>query len=335
MRQISIGADAAGQRFSKWLGRYLSAAPDSFLYKMLRKKNIVLNGQKAQGNECLSAGDTVTLYLSEETIEGFRHQETGPDPDAVPDLSDWILYENDHVLLVNKPVGLLSQKAAPADISLVECVQAYLLKTGQLNDTFHPGVCNRLDRNTSGLVIAGKTPRGLRVMSRLLKRRSIQKYYLCLVKGVLTRKEQIHGYLKKDADTNRVTVFETAPEASGYTPVETEYEPLATRQDLTLLRVHLITGKPHQIRAHLASIGHPLVGDYKYGDRGINDRYARDFDVQSQLLHAYELVFPALDAPFEDLSEQSFTAPVPDRFARVIKETAWEHGTQEAFGVLH
>ncbi len=350
MREIRVRENEAGQRLDKYLRKYFPSAPDSFLYKMLRRKNILLNGKKARGSSPINVGDTIRLYLSEETIEKFRQDKDTPKAFSHPAAAgnDWnlpasIIYENAHVLILNKPVGFLSQKAAPQDVSVVEYVTRYLLESGQLDRedlrTFHPAVCNRLDRNTSGLIIAGKSLKGLQVMDRLLRGRAIGKYYLCLVFGKITREQQIFGWLVKDPSTNRVSVTQKKPDRKAgnvsCAEIETAYQPLAWSEDLTLLRVRLLTGKPHQIRAHLASEGHPLAGDHKYGNRNLNEEFRRRYGIRSQLLHAYELRFPAMPDPLQDLSEKVLQAAVPPSFYTVIKETLWEHGTQEALEVLH
>lgn len=345
MRELEINANEAGQRFDKYLKKYLKEAPDSFLYKMLRKKNIVLNGKKADGREKLAAGDRVKLFLSEETVEKFsggaplKKVSAGLSQEELcrriaPD----ILYEDSHVLLVNKPSGVLSQKAASGDISMVEYVTSYLLENGQLAEgelrTFRPSVCNRLDRNTSGIIAAGKSLAGLQALSELFRERGMGKYYLCIVRGELEETAYIRGFLKRDMKAHKVRVSEEK-EGEDWQPIETEYIPLARSSRMTLLKVHLITGRTHQIRAHLASEGHPVLGDYKYGDRGFNEAFRKKYAVKDQLLHAYELRMPELGGALLGLSEKNITAPVPALFWKIIEETSWQHGIREALEVLH
>ena len=277
MRQIEINANQSGQRFDKFLQKYMREATKSFIYKMLRKKNITLNGKKAQGNEKLEPGDKVVLFFSEETLEKFcggQPRKKEGKKAAFP-----ILYEDEQILLINKPAGLLSQKAKPQDVSLVELVQQYV----GCEPGFSPGICNRLDRNTSGIVVAGKTLPALQKMSELFRTREVEKYY---------------------AKTNKVTVYREEKKGSSY--IRTGYEPLVTTREMTLLRVHLMTGKPHQIRSHLSSLGHPVLGDAKYG--GAHPQ------IKHQLLHAYELQFPKLGKPFEKISGKCFTASIPQTF---------------------
>ena len=337
MKEIIIRENEAGQRLDKYLKKYLSEAPGSFIYKMMRKKNIVLNGKKASGSEKLCCGDTVRLFLADDTITKFSgKQETEETYVSSKELA--VIYEDAHILVLNKPAGMLSQKAKRDDRSVVEYVIGHLLETGALNEeelhTFRPSVCNRLDRNTSGLIVAGKSLAGLQTMSQLFKERSLKKYYLCFVKGKLTDAQHIRGYLKKDERTNKVEIAKSARDKE-YVPIETEYLPVAYNDEMTLLKVHLITGRTHQIRAHLASSGHPLLGDYKYGDRTWNDGYRRHYNIEAQILHAYELELPVLEEPLAYLSGKRFFAEVPDRFRKLIKEQTWEHGIQEVLEVLH
>ena len=315
MKQLEIGENEAGQRLDKYLKKLLPHAESSFLYKMLRKKNIVLNGKKAQGAVHLVNGDMVTLYLSDETYEKFSANKRPPALSAgsMPKLS--VLYEDQDLLIVNKPAGMLSQKAALKDVSANECILNYLLDTGvvtpQALQTFRPSVCNRLDRNTSGILIAGKTLLGLQTMSAQLKERTVKKYYRCVVAGTLTDGQYLKGYLKKDDKKNKVTVYaspcnDAEAEDAQIQYIETEYTPLWHCRGCTMLEVHLITGRSHQIRAHLASIGHPIVGDPKYGDRARNEAYRKKTGIRHQLLHAYRVEFP---------DGKQVTAPLPAYFS--------------------
>lgn len=307
MREFRITEDESGQRFDKYLKKRLENAPGSFLYKMLRKKNITLNGAKADGSEKLHVGDQVKLYLSDETFEKFSGSSRATtefeylkslkypaDAGTFSELP--VIYEDQDILIINKPSGMLSQKAKATDISANEYILSYLIGKGELAreqmDTFRPSVCNRLDRNTSGLLIAGKTLKGLREMSGALKERTVQKYYRCIVKGEVYESACINGWLLKDTNANRVKICHRPP-GGGEHPqkIETEYHPVAVGSGYCELEVHLITGRSHQIRAHLASIGHPIVGDFKYGDKNTNEYFQKELQVNSQLLHAYRIVF--------------------------------------------
>lgn len=357
MKELEIHGNEAGQRFDKFLKKYLKKAPDSFIYKMLRKKNIVLNKKKADGKEILAVGDKVKLFLSDETIEKFsdviieKPQSSGRMflKDKGKLLKPDILYEDSQVIFFNKPSGILSQKAKPEDVSMAEYVVSYLIGSGQMKEeellTFRPSVCNRLDRNTSGIIAAGKTLAGLQELSELFRNRTLKKYYLCIVQGKVTGQAHIKGFLGKDEATNKVYIL-TGKDRQGsglaeevkareYAPIETEYVPVAYNRELTLLKVHLITGRTHQIRAHLAAQGHPVLGDYKYGNRKINGTYKEKYGITDQLLHAYELQIPKLSGTLFEISEKTVMAKVPSVFWKVIKETAWEHGIQEALEVLH
>ena len=316
MKEIIIAENEAGQRLDKFLAKYLNEAPKSFFYKMLRKKNIVLNGKKATGNEKLNVGDSVKLFLADETIEKFSSNQIQK---ASAKLD--IIYEDEHMMLINKPVGMLSQKADKKDESLVEYLINYLLESGSITKdelrTFHPSICNRLDRNTSGMVAAGKSLAGLQKLSELFKDRSLRKYYRALVVGEVKDTHHIKGYLYKDEKLNKVMILNCPKE--GALPIETEYRPVKIMKDCTLLEVHLITGRTHQIRAHLASVGHPIIGDYKYGNKRVNEQFKKEFKLESQLLHAYRLEFPKLDGALAKVSEKQFVADVPKLFAEILK----------------
>lgn len=308
MKLITVHKQEEGQRLVKLLGAYLKEAPNSFFYKMLRKKNITLNGKKADGTEKLKCGDEIRLFLSDETYEKFAGKVQPKEKFPMAKLN--IVYEDSNVILINKPAGMLSQKSVPSDVSLNEYLLGYLEKSGQWKQeeskAFRPSVCNRLDRNTSGMVICGKSMAGLQQMAALLKDRSLHKYYLCLVKGVMTESQHLEGYLLKDENSNQVKIFQK--ETEGAARIITEYEPLYTEGETTLLKVTLVTGKSHQIRAHLSSIGHPIIGDPKYGDRKVNAFFRETHGIKNQMLHAWKLTFPELAKPLDNLSEKSFEA---------------------------
>lgn len=320
MYQNEISDREAGQRFDKYLRKLLPEAGSSFLYKMLRKKNITLNGKKADGSEKIAAGDSVSIYFAEETLARFMGN-------SVPECSEYenayrkiagikILYEDEHILLADKPAGVLSQKAEKEDISLNEWLVGYLMHNGSLRQEelkyYKPSVCNRLDRNTSGIVLCAKSLKGAQLLGDVLRNRTLHKYYQLYVKGTITEERLIEGYLEKDERHNKVSVV---PSGTSGSYIKTRYKPLRTEQDKTLLEAELLTGKPHQIRAHLASIGHPLLGDYKYGDKEWNDVYRKKYHIRSQLLHACRVEFPRLDPPFEEISGRTFYAELPAVFA--------------------
>lgn len=324
MREYQINSNEAGQRFDKYLKKLLCNAPGSFVYKMLRKKNIVLNGKKADGTKKLSVGDEVKLFLSDETFEKFSGAEkTSGEFEGLKQLTLGshkkleVVYEDADVIIINKPSGMLSQKADVSDISANEYILSYLIAKGELTEetlkTFRPSICNRLDRNTSGLLAAGKTLKGLQEMSKDLKERSVQKYYRCIVKGEVHEDSYMKGFLAKDEQKNQVTVYKThadyekAGQKDLLLPIETEYHPVKVKNGYSELEVHLITGRSHQIRAHLASIGHPIVGDTKYGDKNVNEKCSRSLKIHSQMLHAYRMEFP---------DGRKITAPCPAEFDR-------------------
>ena len=373
MREVIISEREEGQRLDRYLEKYMPDAPKSFFYKMMRKKNIVLNGKKVSGSERIQTGDQIKLFLADETIEGFRSGKKAREVDLgaqhlsqakrptngarqmpqakrptngarqmpqakrlekgarqgkielqqghydrnLPPLQ--IVYEDAQFLVVNKPVGVLSQKADRNDRSIVEQITDYLADNAA-DDTFRPGICNRLDRNTSGLIVAGKTVRALQDMNKRFKERTICKYYLCVVHGSVSKKQYLKGYLEKDSRTNKVTVRQQPGPNS--VPIATEYLPLQQGmyqgESFTLLQVHLITGKSHQIRAHLASIGHPLVGDVKYSTKRASAFDREQLHQRVQLLHAWQLIFTAHG------KEYVWKAELPDNFAQVLRRFGME-----------
>lgn len=307
MQEILITKNEEGYKLKKLCKNYLSEAPDSFIYKMLRKKNIKLNGKKADGSEILEKGDIVNFYLSDETIQSFQKSGVTNNREKVSSVrAEDIIYEDEDIIIVNKPSGILSQKSKADDISINEMILQYLLDNGKINNeslmTFKPSVCNRLDRNTSGLILAGKTPAGSKYLSQIIKNRSIRKYYQAVVKGQAKLKGIYKAHLTKDENNNQVDISD-----KGFI-IETGFEVLEYNKelDITYLRVELITGKSHQIRAHLAHLGYPIIGDTKYGNKNTNEYFRKNYKIKSQMLTAYEVIFPHFDAS-EDNCEDAIT----------------------------
>lgn len=344
MRELTITSHDASQRMDKYLKRVFPEMGTSFLYKMLRKKNITLNGKKATGSELVQTGDRIQCFFSDETFDKFagnnvsmkieqaKNDEFGVTQkqssiseyqkayDTIKNIQ--VIYEDEHILLLDKPAGILSQKAKPEDVSINEWMIGYLLHTAVITEDslrrFKPSVCNRLDRNTSGLVICGKTLLGSREMSRMLKDRSLHKYYRTYVHGELDGEKTLEGYHYKDKNANQAKIFFEKPTKNidQYDSIITAYHSLETKKEYSYLEIELITGKTHQIRAHLAAYGHPLVGDKKYGNQKVtnNKNYPK-----YQLLHAYCIVFPTLDGELKYLSDKKFICEEPNAFKHFEK----------------
>lgn len=299
MKEFIIQKNEENQRFDKYLKKLLPNATTSFLYKMMRKKNIVINKKKVEGNEKLKAGDVVSIFLSDETFDKFHVnlEDLKKEYDSLKSLTLKglkVVYEDDEMIVADKPYNMLSQKASGKDLSANEYLLGYMINKGELSfeefQTFRPSVINRLDRNTTGLLLFGKTLNALQQLGEGIRERSIEKYYRAVVAGELNEELELKGYLLKDEKTNKVSYHKEQVEGSDY--IETGVKPILCKNGLTLVEIHLVTGKTHQIRLHLSTIGHPILGDMKYGNEKINKKYYESHKVNHQLLHAYRLEFP-------------------------------------------
>lgn len=287
MKSVTIKENDAGQRLDKFLMKTYKNLPTSMMYKCIRKKDIKLNGKRCDISTHLTEGDVLTLYVKDEFLE--ETSTTFEFMTASKKLT--IVYEDDNLLLLNKKVGLLVH---PDDKefhdTLIFRVQRYLYEKGEYDpekeNSFTPALVNRIDRNTSGIVIAAKNAAALRVLNEKLRNREIRKFYLCIVHGILEKKEDtLEAFLEKDEDQNRVFIHNRA--AAGLRSIRTRYRVIGEKDGLSLLEIELLTGRTHQIRAHLASIGHPLLGDGKYGTNALNK--GTGFDKQA--LCSYRLIF--------------------------------------------
>ncbi len=309
MKEIRITKNEENQRLDKFLLKYMNKASKGFLYKMLRKKRIKYNGGRAEGSELLKAGDTLQLYLAEETISSFMEEKTV----AEAKRHFAIVYEDDDILVVSKPAGLLThpEKSSDKD-TLIDQILYYLYQKGQYlpeaDSSFTPALCNRLDRNTSGIVIAGKTLKGVQAVNETIRSHKLDKYYLTLVAGEIREAGEITAYLTKDEEKNQVRISKR--EGSGKKTM-TKYRPLAYAKGYTLLEIHLITGKTHQIRAHMQSIGHPVVGDRKYGSEHSNQKFREEYALSNQFLHAIRVEWKEKEGPLGYLYGKEMTAPLP------------------------
>ena len=290
MKEYIIQKNEENQKLNKFLGRYLNKAPKSFIHKMLRKKNIVLNNKKAEGSEDLNEGDIVKFFLSEDTIKNFREENRRVKKSPKLD----IVYEDENILIINKPSGLLSVPNNSKEPSVIDSIASYL-------ENKDYAIVNRLDKNTSGIVICGKNLAYIQKLSKLIKERDVKKYYLTFVSGIIKKEGILKGYHTKDDDKNKSKITKTAREDSK--EVITKYKPLKTFKNGTLLEVELVTGKAHQIRVHLQSIGHPILGDPKYGNKNLNKKLG----LENQLLHAYKIELEGVI--YEKKPEWYYTIP--------------------------
>ncbi|MDR7857265.1 RluA family pseudouridine synthase [Tissierella sp.] len=319
MKEILIDKNESDQRLDRFLKKYFGEAPKGFIFKMIRKKNIKVNEAKANPETTIYEGDTIQLYLSDETIEKFITKKGEIRSKIIPN----IIYEDNNIILINKPVGILSHGASKEfEENIVDSMISYLIQKGdfvpRVEKTFTPSICNRLDRNTSGIIIGAKNYQSLKSINEAVKNGHIRRFYKTIVKGIIKKEFTAEGYLTKDEDRNRVEVYED--DFDGSKKVVTNIKPLRNNNEYSLLEIELITGRTHQIRGHLSSLGYPVIGDRKYGYREINNTFNENYGLDNQWLHGYKVEFNGLEGEFSYLNSKVFISEIAGKIAKIEED---------------
>ncbi len=322
MVKIIVEKNDENQRLDRFLRKYLKSAPLSMIYKLIRK-DVKVNGRRAGEDYMLEEGDEITLYMSEAEADGYRIKKSF----AKSKRTFKVLYEDDNILAAYKPGGLLTHGDRNEKKNhLANQVVDYLIEQGAYNPrnekTFTPAPANRLDRNTTGIVLFGKTSEALRELNFMIREHGyVNKYYLTVVRGSMKEPLFLKGRMEKSHETNTVKV--TDGDSGDGKVMETVARPIKTANGYTLVEVELVTGRTHQIRAHLASAGYPVIGDTKYGDAKTNLIIERKYRLTTQLLHAYRLQFERGRGCLEYLDGQEIYCELPENF-RCIKDDIFD-----------
>ena len=314
MQKFIVSDSESGQTLEKYIRKVLKDAPLSFIYKLFRKKDIKVNGHWQKEKYILNENEEVTVYITDSQLEEFKKKTKTL---SVNKVNEYIVYEDENVLLINKPRGLLVQKDDSNDPALDDMVISYLIDKREYDPNvdlgYVPAPAHRLDRNTAGLVIFGKNIKTLRCLSSIIQDKElIKKKYLVLVKGIVKESGEINSPLEKNTKTGMVFISENGKDAL------TRYKVKKHIGEYTLLEVELLTGRTHQIRVHLASIAHPVIGDKKYGDYALNKEIENKYGFKNQFLVAYSLEFKTLEAPLDKLSNKSFKIDLPPEMNELI-----------------
>lgn len=324
MKKIQITANDAGRRLDRFLRKYLERATLGSIYKIIRK-DVKVNGKRQDNKYVLQPGDEVTLYLSDDLLSTLTAPKGGNDRKKTKKTFT-VIYEDENILIADKPFGLLTHGDQQEKRNhLANQVKDYLIAKGEYNPRteriFAPASVNRLDRNTTGLVLFGKNSQSLRTLNQWIRENRVSKYYWTIVFGHLNEKLELRGRLEKDPDSNTVKVFDENDDRGR--EIETLVMPMQSLDSATLVEVKLVTGRTHQIRAHLASIGHPVIGDSKYAKgraKQFNHRIYESCGLSTQLLHSYRLKFENCDGPLAYLNGREFVAPLPEQFENILEE---------------
>ncbi len=319
MKEIIIDKNENEQRLDRFLNKYLGKAPKGFVQKMIRKKNVKINGGKASPEITIYEGDIIQLYLSDETINKFIVDKGPIQSKILPQ----IIYEDDNIILINKEIGVLSHGAGAGDgfeENIVDSMISYLIEKGdyvpRIERTFTPSICNRLDRNTPGIVIGAKNYESLKALNSAIKNYHIRRFYKTIVKGEVKEDFLAEGYLTKDENKNMVKI--SLGDVEGSKKIVTDISVLSLRDGYSLLEIELITGRTHQIRGHLASLGYPVIGDRKYGNKSINKYFQDEYKLENQWLHGYKIQINGLEGEFEYLNGREFISR-PDKSLEIIE----------------
>lgn len=315
VKKFIIQDNEANQTLEKFVRKVLSNAPLSFVYKVFRKKDVKINGVRSNMKTKLKAGDCVEIYVSDEKMEDFK--KVTPPPSNY--LEQFIIFEDENILVVDKPKGMLTQKDDINVLSLSEFAVSYFLFNNNVEDefTFTIAPAHRLDRNTSGLIVFGKS---VEVMQELLEafksHESVEKHYLTLVNGEVISNGEVKFSLIKDKEKKTVRVGSSN---AGAKSAWTIYEPVERYKGFTLLDVRILTGRTHQIRAHMLAIGHPVAGDKKYGDFAANKIFKEQYDYENQFLHAHKIIFHNLKGKLAYLNEKEFVSKLPRKESGLLR----------------
>lgn len=311
MREITVGKNDSNQRMDRFLNKYLPKAPKSLIQKYIRQKKIKLNKKRTKPDDVIFEGDKIQFYIYEEVLSEYEEDKKN----LILENNLDIIYEDKNIILLNKPAGKLSHAASKADYgnNLVDEMISYLISKEEyvprIEKSFIPAISNRLDRNTSGIIIGCKNKNSLNNMNKAVANGHVEKYYLTIAKGNLKDKKVVANL---NRENNRTVVSKTGKESIS------EFKNLKYEKGFSLVEVNLITGRTHQIRSHLNSIKHPIICDGKYGDNGLNREFREKYGVNRQLLHAYKIILNGFDGELSYLNGKTFISKLPKDFSKVV-----------------